>query len=76
MGKVEGDAEECHFDNSSFISKLVCFFLVSSALSFFVVVVLSLFVRRLLLLHFLGTTSIWMEYCITLPVYVCVCLFT
>ena len=67
MGKEEGEVAGSHCDNSSLIAMLVCLLFVSFSLC--------LNVRFLVSFPFKGTTLIWKEYCSTLPVCVCVCLF-
>ena len=66
MGKEMGEVTGCHCDNSSFISMLVCLFVIS----FF----LCLFFSSSL---FEGTIFfLWMEYRFTLSIYVCYRLFS
>ena len=68
MEKEEGEAAGCLSDNSGFISMLVYLFV-------FLSVLLAFFVRFSVSSPFKGTTLIWMEYRITLPVCVRICLF-
>ena len=69
MGMVEGDAEGCHCDNASFISMLVCYLF----FQFFFLLLLLFVCSFSSYSPFMERTSIWMEYHITLLVYVCIC---